>query len=92
MTIKRFLINGKRILFLFSTVTVMVIVFFFACSKKSGPSPHMGTVPVSVAQVIQKDVPVQIHAIGHVEFYDIGEISDRRSTHPCSFQRRAGCE
>jgi multidrug efflux system membrane fusion protein len=69
MTIKRYMAQKKSVLFLFFAVFAVVTVFFLACSKKPGPPPNMEKVPVSVAQVIQKTVPVQIRAIGHVEAY-----------------------
>jgi membrane fusion protein, multidrug efflux system len=46
----------------------IAVVAFIACSKKdprAGAAPEAA--PVSVAQVAQQDVPVEVRAIGHVE-------------------------
>ena len=49
-------------------LSVLLITFLPACSKKVGPPPKP-PVPVTVGVVIQKTVPVQIRAIGNVEAY-----------------------
>jgi multidrug efflux system membrane fusion protein len=69
MSIKRYVTQGKGVLFFFSIVSIVVTVFLFACSKKSGLPPRMEKVPVTAATVIQKAVPVQLRAIGNVEAY-----------------------
>jgi multidrug efflux system membrane fusion protein len=69
MSINRYVTQEKSALFFFSIVSIVVTVFLFACSKKSGPPPRMEKVPVTSAIVIQKAVPVQLRAIGNVEAY-----------------------
>jgi multidrug efflux system membrane fusion protein len=69
MSIKRYVTQEKSVLFFFSIVSIVVTVFLFACSKKSGPPPRMEKVPVISATVIQKAVPVQLRVIGNVEAY-----------------------
>jgi multidrug efflux system membrane fusion protein len=69
MSIKKYVTQEKSVLFFFSIVSIVVAVFLFACSKKSGPPPRMEKVPVTAATVIQKAVPVQLRAIGNVEAY-----------------------
>jgi len=49
-------------------LSVLLISFLPACSKKAGPPPKP-PVPVTAGTVIQKTVPVQIRAIGNVEAY-----------------------
>jgi multidrug efflux system membrane fusion protein len=45
----------------------LLMLFIVSCSKKDqGPKPAM-SVPVAVGKVVQKDVPVQIKAVGSVE-------------------------
>jgi multidrug efflux system membrane fusion protein len=60
-----------RSLWLAATLTLAAAVGA-GCSK-SKPGPEMGfmrgPVPVMVAQVVQKTVPIQLHAIGTVESY-----------------------
>lgn len=47
---------------------VLGVLAFAACSDKSAGGPKVGeAVPVSAAPVVQRDVPVQIRAVGHVE-------------------------
>jgi multidrug efflux system membrane fusion protein len=48
--------------------SIFALVFFGACGKKAEP-PKKLAVPVAVAAVVQKTVPVQIRAIGNVEAY-----------------------
>jgi multidrug efflux pump subunit AcrA (membrane-fusion protein) len=69
MSIKRYVTQEKSVLFFFSIVSIVVTVFLFACSEKSGPPPRMEKVPVTSATVIQKAIPVQLRAIGNVEAY-----------------------
>jgi multidrug efflux system membrane fusion protein len=69
MSIKRYVTQEKSVLFFFSIVSIVVTVFLFACSEKSGPPPRMQKVPVTSATVIQKAIPVQLRAIGNVEAY-----------------------
>lgn len=49
-------------------LSILLISFLPACSKKAGPPPKP-LVPVTAGTVIQKTVPVQIRAIGNVEAY-----------------------
>ena len=46
-------------------------VFVNACSSGGGESAreHKEAVPVSVATAVQRDIPLQLHAIGNVEAY-----------------------
>jgi multidrug efflux system membrane fusion protein len=69
MSIKRHVIQKKNSLLFFFVASIVVTVFLFACSKKSGTPPRMEKVPVTSATVIQKAVPVQLRAIGNVEAY-----------------------
>jgi membrane fusion protein, multidrug efflux system len=55
-----------RILFL----VLIGLTTFYACSKKDeGPNPAQTAVPVTVSKVEQKDVPVQVRAVGTVESF-----------------------
>jgi multidrug efflux system membrane fusion protein len=49
-------------------LSVLLISFLSACSKKAGPPPKP-SVSVTAGTVIQKTVPVQICVIGNVEAY-----------------------
>ncbi len=55
----------KRIL---ASVALMTALLTACTSKKSGPPPAP-VVPVVVATAVQKDIPVQVRAIGTVEAY-----------------------
>jgi multidrug efflux system membrane fusion protein len=68
MSINRYVTQEKSARFFFFIVSIVVTVFLFACSKKSGP-PQKEAVPVEVTRVVQKTVPVQIRVIGNVEAY-----------------------
>lgn len=46
-----------------------VLLLMFACSKQPEGKPQAFPVPVSVAMVTQKNVPVDVRAIGNVEAY-----------------------
>jgi len=50
--------------------SIFALVLFGACGKKAEPPKKMA-IPVTVAAVVQKTVPVQIRAIGNVEAYSI---------------------
>jgi membrane fusion protein, multidrug efflux system len=54
----------KKIFFL-----LPVLIFAFACSKQPEENSQPLAVPVSVATVIQKNVPVDVRMIGNVEAY-----------------------
>jgi multidrug efflux system membrane fusion protein len=54
---------------LFFITFVILVVFSGACSGKKAEPPKKPAVPVTVAAVVQKAVPVQIRAIGNVEAY-----------------------
>jgi len=41
----------------------------FGCRSQSGPPPQMPPVPVTAATATQRDLPIQIRAIGNVESY-----------------------
>jgi len=47
----------------------LVLVFLFACSGGKTEPPKKPAVPVTVAAVVQKTVPVLMRAIGNVEAY-----------------------
>lgn len=51
-----------------SSVALCIAVAVAGCSS-TPPASTPETVPVNVAAVVQKDVPVQLHAIGNVEAY-----------------------
>jgi len=68
MWINRYVTQEKRALVFYIVVSLVVTVFLFSCSKKSGPPPRL-PVPVTAAAVVEKTVPVQIRAIGNVEAY-----------------------
>jgi membrane fusion protein, multidrug efflux system len=57
----------------FTTVKTLfflpVLFLMFACSKQPEEKPPASPVPVSVARVTQKNVPVDVRAIGNVEAY-----------------------
>jgi membrane fusion protein, multidrug efflux system len=50
-------------------VSLFLITLFTACSGGESGQPPKQVVPVTSGTVIQKTVPVQIRAIGHVEAY-----------------------
>ena len=39
------------------------------CGSKPGPPPQMPAVPVTVAQAVEKSIPIQVRPIGNVESY-----------------------
>ncbi|MBI1920050.1 MAG: efflux RND transporter periplasmic adaptor subunit [Geobacter sp.] len=51
------------------SVITLVCLTFIACGKKEEPKGRP-PVPVSVAAAVQKDVPLQVRAIGNVEAYN----------------------
>lgn len=51
--------------------------FFSACSKGKSPPFQKPVVPVTVATVVQKTIPVQINAIGNVEAYSIASVKSQ---------------
>lgn len=53
--------NLEKLLLIF-----LIFLFLFSCSKSS-PQKKQSSVPVVVTQVIKKNIPVQISAIGSVE-------------------------
>lgn len=80
MFIKNFF--TKNSLFLFSVPALILfvcLVFLPACSKEKKEQSIKIAVPVTVESVIQKAVPVQIHAIGNVEAYSSVSIKSRVS-------------
>jgi multidrug efflux system membrane fusion protein len=48
-------------------VAVSAAAFLAGCSRPAPPPPRRADAPVTVAQAVQKDVPVEIRAIGNVE-------------------------
>ena len=52
----------------FSVVSA-VCLFSAGCGSQSAPPPQMPPVPVTVATAAQRDIPVQLRAIGNVESY-----------------------
>ncbi len=79
MFIKNFF--TKNSLFLFSVSALILFAFLVflltACSKEKKEQSVKIAVPVTVESVIQKAVPVQIHAIGNVEAYSSVSIKSR---------------
>ena len=73
----------KNSLFLFSVSALILFAFLVflltACSKEKKEQSVKIAVPVTVESVIQKAVPVQIHAIGNVEAYSSVSIKSRVS-------------
>jgi multidrug efflux system membrane fusion protein len=63
--VKRGWFFSVGILGLLSAIQILVI----ACSNEKVGKPVLPSVPVTVATVVQKEVPVQIHAIGNVQAY-----------------------
>ncbi len=68
MSINRYVTPERSALVFCVIVSIVMTVFLFSCSKKSGP-PLRPPVPVTAVAVVQKTVPVQIRAIGNVEAY-----------------------
>ena len=50
-------------------VAFLGILIISGCGKKKAPPPRMGGVPVTVAQVIQKDIPIEVENVGTIEAY-----------------------
>ena len=50
-------------------VYLLMILSLNACTKKKEPPKAKAAIPVTVAQVQSKDVPIQIKAIGNIEAY-----------------------
>ncbi|HMK30778.1 MAG TPA: efflux RND transporter periplasmic adaptor subunit [Terriglobales bacterium] len=48
---------------------LLVLALISSCTSKKQPPPAREGVPVVVASVVQKDVPVQVRAIGNIEPY-----------------------
>jgi multidrug efflux system membrane fusion protein len=48
---------------------ILLVVFFSACSNEKSGKSISSPVPVIVADVIQKAIPVQLRAIGNVQAY-----------------------
>ncbi|MBC7962096.1 MAG: efflux RND transporter periplasmic adaptor subunit [Steroidobacteraceae bacterium] len=48
---------------------LLIVIFCVACTPKKEKPKSKPTVPVKVAQALQKDVPVQVKAIGNIEAY-----------------------
>ncbi len=67
MTSKRDFLLSVRIVILL-LMAAMISAFVGACAKKA-PPPKKQAVPVMIATVVQKTVPVQVRAIGNVEAY-----------------------
>jgi len=63
---------NKFILRILAIVTSLSLIFLFCSCSKSGKSKgprKPESVPVTVAAVTQKDIPVQLNTIGSVESY-----------------------
>jgi membrane fusion protein, multidrug efflux system len=50
-------------------VLICLAVFSLGCASKAAPPPAPPPVPVTAAAVVEKNVPVQVRAIGSVEAY-----------------------
>ncbi|MHB8091324.1 MAG: efflux RND transporter periplasmic adaptor subunit [Syntrophales bacterium] len=48
---------------------ISVVLFFTACTTKKDEPKAKQAVPVKVSRALQKDVPIQIKAIGNIEAY-----------------------
>jgi len=56
----------------FLAVLFLVVVGGFGCSKQqAAPAPRVTAIPVVVAKVAQKAMPVQLTAIGNVGSYSV---------------------
>jgi membrane fusion protein, multidrug efflux system len=69
LKIPRFLMRQRRAILLASTIGVCGLLL--ACSNTTAAPPAMPAVPVVAAAVEQKDMPVQVQAIGSVEAYSM---------------------
>ncbi len=63
-------------------VLAVILIFFggisvTACTEKKADPPRRPPAPVTVAQVVQKTVPVQIDAIGNVEAYSTIDVKSQ---------------
>ena len=81
MFIKNFFTKNSLFLFSLSALILFAFLVFLltACSKEKKEQFVKIAVPVTVESVIQKAVPVQIHAIGNVEAYSSVSIKSRVS-------------
>ncbi len=79
MFIKNFFTKNSLFLFSLSALILFAFLVFLltACSKEKKEQSVKIAVPVTVESVIQKAVPVQIHAIGNVEAYSSVSIKSR---------------
>lgn len=64
--------NTKRTFrFAFLAIAAVTVISFTGCSEKKQPQkPAASSVPVTIAVAEQKDIPLQINAIGTVEAYN----------------------
>jgi hypothetical protein len=58
----------KRLEFCFAILLVTCVVTC-GCRSQSAPPPQMPAVPVTTAVAAQRDLPIQLRAIGNVESY-----------------------
>jgi multidrug efflux system membrane fusion protein len=68
MKMRSCLLNHPNLLLL--TLSLFLFELFQSCSGNSTAPPVRPATLVSAATVIEKDVPVQLHAIGNVEAYN----------------------
>lgn len=63
----------------FFVLLLTLLVFVSACSGERGQSKSRmnAPVPVTVSKAVQKDVPIQLHAIGNVEAYSTVSIKSQ---------------
>ena len=52
-----------------SVLLLVAAVLLVGCGSKAAPPPSAPPVPVTTASVVQKDVPIQVRAIGSVEAF-----------------------
>ena len=92
MFIKNFFTKNSLFLFSLSALILFAFLVFLltACSKEKKEQSVKIAVPVTVESVIQKAVPVQIHAIGNVEAYSSVSIKSRVSGELTSVYFREG--
>ncbi len=92
MFIKNFFTKNSLFLFSLSALILFAFLVFLltACSKEKKEQSVKIAVPVTVESVIQKAIPVQIHAIGNVEAYSSVSIKSRVSGELTSVYFREG--
>lgn len=78
-------IRGKR-----SLSAIVLTLTLAGCAEKAAPPPAAPIVPVSVAQVVKKAVPIELRAIGNVEAYSTVSIKAQVSAQLMEVHFREG--